>query len=238
MAIPFSPRAALCTLVVVAGFGAVVANQLPGGLFGLIVWERDGLLPIDGGGTPREDDSREIVTAVLAHEARRGERGAVCVQLAEEGEALASERQEIARRQRAIATADAATRASLVAELDRRRNPARAWLLPASPGALPTTPAAQENARQLNAAETAVLGAPAAARIDLTLDMNAVPESLRSPARDCRVLGFTAPVAAGNVAFVETHFAPRAGEIESWLYAVTDTDGDWTVEAMARPWTD
>jgi hypothetical protein len=113
MGIPFSPRAALCTLVVVVGFGAAVAAQMPGGLFGLIVWERDGLLTIDGGGTLREDDSREIVTAVLAHEARRGDRGAVCVQLADEGEALASERQEIGRMQRAVEATDPATRAPL-----------------------------------------------------------------------------------------------------------------------------
>jgi hypothetical protein len=81
-----------------------------------------------------------------------------------------------------------------------------------------------------------LLGAPTSGRVDIMLDMSAVPESLRSTARDCRPLSFTAPALAGEIAFVETHFAAERGEPDAWLYAVVNTDGRWRVEAMARPW--
>lgn len=233
--IPFSPRAALCTFLVIAGLAGALTMRSPGGLFGLIGTERDGLLPIDGGGRLHENDLREIVMVVLAQEAQRSERGAICARLADEGEALASERREAARLQRAVASADPAARRALQAELDRRRNPTSKWFLPPASGARPFAEIAEANARQLDAAATALLSAPASNRIDIVLDMAALPESLRSTARDCRPLAFTAPVVAGNFAFVETHFSPARGAPDSWLHAVVKADGRWTVEAMARP---
>jgi hypothetical protein len=230
MAIPFSPRAALCTLAVVGGLAAAITAQLPGGLFGLTGMDRDGLLLMEGGGQPREQDDRDIVSAVLAHEARKPDRGPVCVQLADEGEALASERGEIDTLQRAVANAAPAQRAALVAEIDRRRNPARLWVrLGGEGGAL-----SDENVRQLRLAEASVLGAPASARVDITLDMSGLPEALRSTARNCPALAFTAPALAGEIAFVETRFAPPGQPAEAWLYAVVRTDGRWAVEAMVR----
>lgn len=229
--VAFSPRAAFCTFVVVAGFGAAVTAQLPGGLFGLIGMNRDGLLLMEGGGMPREQDDRDIVTAVLAHEAQKAGRGAVCVQLADEGEALASKRAEIATLQRAVGDARPALRANLLAEIDRRRNPARSWLRPGPAAA----PLGEENARQLRAAETSLLVGTSSGRIDITLDMGALPESLRSTAPNCPGLAFTAPALAGEIAFVETRFLPLGRAPEEWLYAVVRTDGRWAVEAMVRP---
>lgn len=230
MAIPFSPRAALCTFLVVAGFGAAVTAQLPGGLVGLIGMDREGLLLMEGGGRAREQDDRDIVTAVLMHEAHKVERGAVCVQLADEGEALTSEREEIATLQRGVAGASPALRAELIAELDRRRNPMRPWV---RPGADAVSLGA-ENAGQLRSAETSLLGAPSAGRVDITIDMGALPESLRSTAPNCPPLAFTAPALAGEIAFVETRFAAPGRPVEAWLYAVVRTDGRWSVEAMVR----
>ena len=231
MAIPFSPRAALCTFIVVAGLATAITAQVPGGLFGLVGMDREGLLLMEGGGQAREQDDRDIVTAVLMHEARHTERGAVCVQLADEGEALASERAEIATLQRATRDADPTRRAGLIAELDRRRNPARSWLRPGPD----TAPLSAENAQLLRAAETSLLVAPFTGRVDITLDMGSLPEGLRSTTRNCPPLAFTAPALAGEIAFVETRFAPPGRAAEERLYAVVRTDGRWAVEAVARP---
>lgn len=231
MAIPFSPRAAFCTLAVVGGLAAAITAQLPGGLFGLTGMDRDGLLLMEGGGQPREQDDRDIVTAVLAYEARKAERGPVCVRLADEGEALASERRDIDTLQRAVPQAAQAERTGLIAELDRRRNPVRAWVGPGPDAG----PLGAENMRQLRLAEAALLGAPFAGRVDITLDMSALPDSLRSTARNCPALAFTAPALAGEIAFVETRFAAPGQPAEAWLYAVVRTDGRWSVEAMTRP---
>ncbi len=231
MSIPFSPRAALCTFVVVAGFGTAITAQLPGGLFGLIGMDREGLLLMEGGGRAREQDDRDIVTAVLMHEAHRPGRGAVCVRLADEGEALASERAEIATLQRSVEDANPALRAELIAELDRRRNPARSWVRP-GPDAVAL---GDENQRQLRSAETSLLVGTSSGRVDITLDMSTLPESLRSTAPNCPALAFTAPALAGEIAFVETRFAPPGRAAEESLYAVVRTDGRWSVEAVARP---
>ncbi len=231
MGIPFSPRAALCTFVVVGGLATAISAQLPGGLFGLIEMDREGLLLMEGGGMPREQDDRDIVTAVLAHEAQKTGRGAVCVQLADEGEALSSERAEVAALERAIAEARPARRAGLVADIERRRNPVRAWVRPGAEA----LPLGEQNARELSLAEASLLGSPSSGRVDITLDMGALPESLRSTARNCPALAFTSPALAGEIAFVETRFAPAGQPADAWLYAVVRTDGRWSVEAMARP---
>ncbi len=214
--------------------------QLPGGLFGLIGMERDGLLTLERGGTPPDPDEKsEIVIAVLVHEARNA-RGAVCVELADEGEALASERREIATIQRAVADADPASRARLIAELDRRRNPTRSWQRIPPPGSNEAAPLGAENARQLQSAETAILGMPTSGRVDMMLDMGLLPEILRARPPGCDGLLFTAPAVAGNIAFVETVHTcggPEPGLCASGqIYALSRSGGRWRVEAMASTW--
>lgn len=232
--VAFSPKAALCTFVVVAGFGVAVTSQLPGGLFGLIGMERDGLFTMQGGaGAPDEDERSEIVSAVLTHEAQQTARGPVCVELSDEGEALAGERLEIARLQRNVADAPQGMRASSIAALDLRRRPERVWLL-ASPGADENPPLGEESVRQLRAAEAAVLGGPLAGPVDITLDMGALPESLRSDAPGCPTLAFTAPAVAGEIAFVETSFTRAGQPAVGRLYAVARSGGRWRVEGVAR----
>lgn len=233
MAIPFSPRAALCTFIVMAGFAVAVTANLPGGLSGLAGMDRDGLLPVGGGAAP-ESDQRDIVMAVLAYEARRPGRADACLRLADEGSALAGERQAIGRLQRMLDAADEDERARLIELLDRSSNPARPWRTAPSPGGPPSEPLGPENARQLSAAETMLLGAPGPARVDIALDMAAVPEVLKTGAPDCADFAFTAPAIAGDVAFVETRHQPRGAPADAWIHAVVRSDGVWRVEAMAR----
>lgn len=232
--LPFSPRAALCTAVVVIGFGVAVTSQLSGGLFGLIGFERDGFLTMQGGGArPDEAEQSEIVTAVLVHEARQTGRGPICVELSDEGEALAGERLDVVRLQRAAAGATPDARGQFIDELNRRRNPVRAWLRPAA-GTGEAVVLSEDNVRRLRTAETALLGGPPGRPVDITLDMATLPENLRATAAGCPVLSFTAPAVAGEIAFVETKFVRRGQPDEAWLYGVARAESRWTVEAMAR----
>ena len=236
MAIPFSPRAMLCTLVVVGGFAAALTAHLPGGLFGLIGMERDGLLRLEtGGAAPRPDAKSEIVHAVLAHVAERQSKP-LCVGLSDTGEALANDRRWITSAEREIADADPAERARLVTGLGHLRSPQRAWFRPAFPGEDRAVPLGEENARVLQAAETALLAIPTSGRVDISLDMGALPEVLRGRPPGCDGLLFTAPAVVGNIAFVETTYTCGDLCANGQIYALSWSGGRWQVEAMAGTW--
>lgn len=234
MTIPFSPRAALCTIAVMAGLAGAVAAQR-GGLFGLAGTEREGFLTGGQGGTaPDADERSEIVAAVLAHEAR-GRRAPVCLTLSDEAEALAGERAEIARAERRVAEADPPRRAVLIAALERLRRPERDWVRPGVAGSSNSVSA--QAAEQLRVAETTVLATPVSGRVDIMLDMGSLPEILRGTAPGCDALSFTAPAVTGDVAFVETGRTCRSSAPAACgsgtIHALSRGEGGWRVEASA-----
>jgi len=241
MAIPFSPRAALCTFVVVAGLATAISAQLPGGLFGLVGMDREGLLILETGGRPPDaNEKNEIVHAVLAQQAE-GSNEPICVHLLDEGEALTRDRMEIAQLQRRVAGADATERAELVSELERRRSPRREWRRLGQTDRGGSAVLSEENANVLRAAETAVLGMPASGHADIMLDMSALPENLQARPPGCeRGLGFTAPAIVGNIAFVETlhtcgNDVPNLCA-SGYLHALSRSGGRWQVQAFVQMW--
>lgn len=232
MSIRFSPGAAICTAVIVGGFAAVLVAQMPAGLFGFEGMARDGLLPMDAGGEAAENHQRDIIGAVLIHEARRPGRANSCLSLADEGLAFEQEKRAI----RALAERareEPAARTRLTAEMNRLRNPQRPWLRPFERG-LEQAPLGAHEAQQLRLAETTLLDAPPANRLDFVLDGSVVPAAFRSEDRGCNTLTFTAPAVAGEVAFVETSHRCGPECREGWLYAIVRRDGRWAVEAVAR----
>lgn len=234
MSIPFSPRALLCTGLVMAGFAAAVLAELPIGFPGFQGFDREGMLPIGRGGPPPADTRHDIIYAVLAHEARRPNRQNVCLRLSPEGTAFESEKQRIATLTRRLAERPA-ERARFVAELDRLRNPVRPWQQATDPRfGQPSTPLEAEGAQQLRMAETAVLDGPQAGPVEIVLDMRQVPLGFQVGGGDCNALLFTAPAVIGDLAFVETRYGERQGAPELSLYALARRDGRWEVEAHSR----
>lgn len=233
MSIDFSPRAALCTVAVLAGFGALLSAQLPNGLFGIVGFTREGLLSIRGGAVSEADDQRDIVGAVLRDEARRPGRGNVCLSLAEEGTTFEQEKRAIRGLEQQLRR-QPENRARIVAELERLETPARDWrAVPEADGqASPLPPA---SAQSLLAAEQRLLGQPALSGVEITLDGNAVPAAFRARGGACSALSFTAPARIGAVAFVETRFSCGSGCADDGLYAVARRGERWDVVAVARP---
>ncbi len=231
MSFSINPRAALCTAAILAVFGAAVGQQMPVGLFGRAPMEREGRSPLMQGGALWADRQRDIIGAVLLHEASKPGRRNVCLRLSEDGWPFAA-------KQRAILTLEQQVRADPPApaqrsELDRLRNPGRDWLQPRL-GAAPVAELGGPEARQLGAAETALLGA-APGRCDLGLDAASVPPEFRSADPGCNILYFTAPAVAGEIAFVETDYRCGPDCYDAWLYAVVWREDRWQVEAAARP---
>lgn len=229
----FSPRAALCTAVVFGGFAALATAQLPFAFLGLGGAPRDGLLSIARGSFPRPGVERDILGAVLRHEARRPGRLNVCLRLSDQGRTLEREKRAIRGLQDRLRNEPEA-RIDIVAELRRLATPTRTWLIP-SHSDLPITPLAKENSAALHLAEERLVAAPAVTGVEIELDGSAVPAALQSRAPGCSTLFFSAPAVAGEIAFVETRFSCGAGCGEEWLHAVVLRDGRWAVAAVARP---
>jgi hypothetical protein len=235
MSIRFSPIAAVCTAIVLGGFAAIASAELRYGLFGFGTIEREGVLPIERGGVPRSDRQRDILGAVLLHEASRPGRRNVCLKLAAEGHTFEQEKRAIGALQQRLREQPAA-RAELTAQLDQLRNPRRAWLEPRS-GAVEEVPLPEPEAQQLRTAETSLLGVAEIGRIDLALDDSNVPAEFRSTDATCNILYFTAPVVAGEIAFVETDHRCGANCRDGSLYALVWDEERWVVEGLARTWT-
>lgn len=231
MAIPFDPRAALCTLVVLAGLGWAASRQMSVGFLGWAPMAREGRLPLSQGGTATPDVQRDIIGAVLLYEARRAQRQNVCLRLAPEGTAFEDEKRAIRNLERILAD-QPGERDRIVPELGRLRNPARQWLL-ATASSHGEQPLTEESARPLRLTESSLLGFPAAAGVDLTLDLARFPQ-FQSSDPDCNPLLFTAPAVAGELGFVDISYRCGPGCDERWLYAVALRESGWQVGALAR----
>jgi hypothetical protein len=232
---PFNPRAALCTALVLAGFAWLAREQLAVGLFGWAPMQREGRAALTHGGAASPDEERDILSAVLLHEARRPNRRNVCLRLALEGQTFEQEKRGIRALQQQLA--DEPERAETIrAQLDRLRNPQRKWLLPAEPG-VEEAPITEESARPLRTAEIGLLGGPAGGAIDLTLNLADLPPSLQGSGADCNPLFFTAPAVAGEIAFVETTYRCGPGCEEGRIYAVVRREEQWEVGALTPAWT-
>jgi len=233
LGIPFSPRAALCTAVVLVGFGALASPQMPGGFAGLVGFDREGLLPITTGGREEADEQQDILGAVLTQEALNLPSGNVCLELAKEGATFASEQQAMTTLAGEMSR-DPAARSDIAARLDRMRNPVRSWVLPAANrGESEPQPLSEEGARQLRTAETTLLTSPRPARVEILLDSGNIPARFQSRAAGCATLFFTAPGIAGDLAFVETSYRGPSGAQADRLYAVVKREERWEVAALA-----
>lgn len=231
----FNPRAALCTALVLAGFAWLAREQLAVGLLGWAPMAREGRAPLTHGGAATPEEERDILGAVLLHEARRPGRSNVCLRLAAEGQTFEQEKRTIRALQQQMA--DEPHRAeSIQRELDRRLNPQRRWLLPSAPGA-EEAPITEESARPLRTAEIGLLGGPAGGAIDLTLNVGELPAGFQATGADCNPLFFTAPAVAGEIAFVETTYRCGPNCEEGRMYAVVRRDEQWEVGALAPAWT-
>lgn len=231
----FNPRAALCTALVLAGFAWLAREQLAVGLLGWAPMVREGRAPLSHGGAATPDQERDILSAVLLHEARRPNRRNVCLRLALEGQTFEQEKRAIRALQQQMV--DAPARAEDIrAQLDRMRNPQRRWLLPAEPG-VAEAPITEESARPLRTAEISLIGAPAGGAIDLTLNLGELPAELQGGGEACNPLFFTAPAVAGEIAFVETTYRCGANCEEGRIYAVVRRDEQWQVGALAPAWS-
>jgi hypothetical protein len=233
--VTFDLRAALCTALVLAGFAFLARGQLAVGLVGWAPMAREGRAPLSHGGAASPDEERDILSAVLLHEARRPNRSNLCLRLAPEGQTFEQEKRVIrALQQQLVAEPERAQ--SLRDELERRLNPERRWFLPAEPGAeeAPITP---ESARPLRTAEVSLLGSPAGRAIDLILNLAELPVGLQASGGDCNPLFFTAPAVAGEIAFVETTYRCGPGCEEGRIYAAVRRDERWQVGALTPSWT-
>lgn len=234
MSIKFSPPAAMCTAFVLGGFAALASAQMPVGLLGSWGMERAGVLPIERGGVARSDRHGDIIGAVLLFEAGRPGRRNLCLRLAPEGVALEQEKRAIRALQEQIREAGG-DMSALVADMDRLRNPQRAWMQ-ARAGPEPGEPLGTPEANQLRLAETTLLGAPELGKVDFELDARNVPAEFRSSEATCNPLYFTAPAVAGEVAFVEIDHRCGPQCRDAWLYAVALREERWVVEALSRTW--
>jgi len=232
VSIPFSPRAALCTAAVMIGFVGLAGADLPAGIGGFEGFDREGMLPIARGGIVDPDQQRDILEVVLSHEARRPGRDNVCLELAAEGATFASEQREIEVLQREL-SANPAARDEIAPRLDRLLNPVRPWMLPDAPPGGQPQPLSAESAQLLRTAETTFLTTRRDDRVDILLDMHAVPARFQSRAPGCRHLSFTAPAVASGLAFVETGYRSAQAPPEERLYAAALREGRWEIEAVA-----
>lgn len=233
MSIPFSPRATLCTAAVLVGFGALVSAQLPNGLYGLVGFGREGLLPVRSGIAGQADDDREIIGAVLRHEARRTGRQNVCLRLADEGRTFEQHKRAMRGLEQQLRR-EPERRAALGAELERLTVPERRWQAVSEPEGK-ASPLAPDSAQSLLLAEQRLLTQPAASGVELTLDGGVVPEAFRASGQGCSALSFTAPARSGDIAFVATSFQTGAELAEERLYAVALLDERWILVAEAQP---
>lgn len=231
----FNLRAAICTALVLAGFAWVAREQLAVGLLGWAPMAREGRAPLAHGGAASPEEERDIVSAVLQHEALQPDRRNVCLKLAPEGQAFEQEKRAIRAFQAQLADQPEQAQ-SIRARLDRLRNPQRKWLLPTAPGAA-AAPITEESARPLRTAEIGLLGAPAGGAIDLILDLARFPTHFQASGADCNPLFFSAPAVAGEIAFVETLYRCGPGCEEGLLYAVVRREEQWEVGALTPAWT-
>jgi hypothetical protein len=231
MSIPFSPRAAFCTAVVFVGFGLLAGWHFRSGLFGLRGMDRDGMLPMAGGGALPDEDERSILGEVLRYEARRPGREHACLRIADEGTAFEHEKRRIREMERAL-RARPALRSLLVPQIEQLRGPRRPWRAPSGLG-LETLPLHEEGVRQLWATEAAMLTARKAGDVEINLNLRELPEQFQSERPRCQPLSFTAPAVAGPLAFVETRFDCGPGCSEDWVYAVARREDGWELEAVA-----
>lgn len=231
----FHPRAALCTALVLLGFAWLAREQLAVGLLGWAPMEREGRGPLTHGGAASPDEERDILGAVLLHEARRPNRENVCLRLAAEGQTFEQEKQAIRALQQQLADQPARAK-DIRAELDRLRNPERKWLLPSARDG-EEAPVTAESARPLRTAEIALLGGRAGGAIDLTLNLAELPAGFQATGESCNPLFFTAPAVAGEIAFVETAYRCGPGCGDGRMYAVVRRDERWEVGALAPVWT-
>jgi hypothetical protein len=233
VSLEFSPRAALCTAIVLGGFAMLAAAQLPFGFLGFGDTPREGLLRMAGGRTPHPSVERNILGAVLMHEARRPGRTNVCLRLAEQGRTFEQEKRAIRGLGKRLEREPAA-RTEIAAHLQRLTAPLRAWLSPAVSSAPPMA-LPEESAASLHAAERGLLAAARTSGVEIELDGGVVPEALRATGGGCTTLYFSAPAVAGDIAFAATSFQCGPGCGEDWLYAVALRDERWAVVAMVQP---
>jgi len=233
--VTFDPRAALCTALVLGLFALLAREQLAVGLLGWAPMEREGRASLIRGGAATPDEGRDILSAVLLHEAQRPNRVNVCLRLSDEGQTFEQEKRVIRALQQQLA-AEPGQAEIIRAELDRRLNPQRRWFLPAAPGA-EEAPITEESARPLRTAEIGLLGAPSGGAIDLTLNLAELPAEFQASGGDCNPLFFTAPAVAGEIAFVETTYRCGPDCEEGRIYAAVRRDERWEVGALAPAWT-
>ena len=129
MSAEFSPRAALCTALVLGGFAALATSGFRLDFLGFDGPGRDGLLPMVRGQLAMPDQDRDILRAVLAHEAQRPGRTNICLRLRPGGRTFEVEKRAI-RGLGQMLRAEPGAREEIAAELERLQSPARAWLLP------------------------------------------------------------------------------------------------------------
>lgn len=224
----FNPRAALCTAIILGGFAALLAAQLPVSSLGLGDMARDGLLPMTRGSDARPNQDRDIIGAVLVHEADRPGRSNVCLSLSEHGRTFEREKRAL-RGVRQRLRAEPEARAELAAHLERLSTPARTWFAPELEG-----PLAPESASALAAAEEGLLATPRSSGVEIALDGSVVPVPFRARGGGCSSLVFGAPAVADEIAFVETSFRCGAGCGEDLLYATVRRETGWVVAGAAR----
>lgn len=234
MSTEFSPRAALCTAIVLGGFALLATADLPSKFLGFDDTRREGLLPMVRGRSALPDQDREILRAVLHHEARRPGRNNVCLRLRPGGRTFEAEKRAVRGLEQRLRDEPAA-RQEIVGELDRLQSPERAWLLPPVDNNS-EDPLPPDGARVLALAEQSLITGPRlTGGVEFTLDGTVVPPAFQSRSPGCSTLFFSVPAVAGEIAFAETRFLCGAGCGEDWLYAMVQREEGWVVTAMARP---
>lgn len=222
----------ICATLLVGAFSISASGHPQRGSDGA---ERRSLSSQSGAGAT-ESERVQIIQEVLRLEAINHRDEAVCAATASNGRPFDRQRE---------------TERGLEEELVRRPDPALQRLLnemrqgpllfewrqsPGWSGREPGPRLDAETSRLLSAAAERSLRSPPEMASPVAIDPQSRPSALRSDARNCHSLRFTAPVILDDIAFVETSYVCGGLCGNGLLHALRRSNGRWAVVGVTLTW--